>query len=181
MSQTRSAGPTSPPVCCSTVAGTMKIPEPMTVPMTMKINSRRPRTRSSVRFMMIVVAVVAAVVVAQVAANLAGIPAVGEPALADFTIPQYNSVRRNTIHFCIQLRYAMRHDLSRLRRPLRVDGAHSRRRPRRTLGSLALAVFSSAVVGVSPAAAQQEVVAGTVVAQASQRPIPGAEVAVTGQ
>lgn len=79
----------------------------------------------------------------------------------------------------------MRHELSCARRALRAGGVHRSRRPYRTLGSLALALLSSAVPGVSPAAAQgtaqQGVVAGTVVAEASQRPIPGAEVAVTGQ
>src|SRR5213078_2602309 len=44
--QTSSAGPACPPACRSTPPGTRKMPDPITVPITMRIRSRRPRTRS---------------------------------------------------------------------------------------------------------------------------------------
>src|SRR3954470_7159338 len=47
--QTTSAGPACPPAWRSTPPGTRKMPDPITVPMTMRIRSRRPRTRSSAR------------------------------------------------------------------------------------------------------------------------------------
>src|SRR5437773_789020 len=50
MIQTRSAGPACPPACRKTPPGTRKMPEPLTVPTTIRIRSRRPRTRVSARF-----------------------------------------------------------------------------------------------------------------------------------
>src|SRR4051812_30774033 len=47
--QTTSAGPACPPAWRSTPPGTRKMPDPITVPITMRIRSRRPRTRSSAR------------------------------------------------------------------------------------------------------------------------------------
>src|SRR4051812_2685599 len=45
--QTTSAGPACPPAWRSTPPGTRKMPDPITVPITMRIRSRSPRTRSS--------------------------------------------------------------------------------------------------------------------------------------
>jgi len=46
--QTSSAGPSAPPVCRSTVEGTMKMPDPITVPITMSSRSVKPSVRASV-------------------------------------------------------------------------------------------------------------------------------------
>ena len=47
--QTTSAGPACPPAWRKTPPGTRKMPEPITVPITMRIRSRSPRTRSRAR------------------------------------------------------------------------------------------------------------------------------------
>lgn len=78
----------------------------------------------------------------------------------------------------------MEHAVSCTERALAGRTDRRRKLPRPALVALvvlASAVLASAVLGVSAAGAQEGVIAGTVVAQASQRPLPGVQVTVPGQ